>query len=118
MSENQPSQEQPNTSILDSASEGVQQGVADASTAASESASSISQSLSKAVYNTFYYASYYVTFTALTVVKLLPLDNAVGHGLHDGAEAAQKALSTAEKQAAAATTAEPLVVSAADLTPA
>lgn len=118
MSENQTSQEQPETNILGSASDGIQQGVADANAAASESASSISQSLGKVVYNTFYYASYYVTFAALTAAKLLPLDNAVGRGLHDGAAAAQQALHTAEKQAAAAATAEPVVMSSPGLAPA
>jgi hypothetical protein len=113
-SEQQASLEQVGNTGLESAREAVQQGAADAAAAVRESSGGISQFLSKAVYNTCYYSSYYVTFTALTIAKLLPLDNAAGHGLHDGATAAKDALHTADQQAAARAAGESLPVVAAE----
>lgn len=102
MTEQQSSVEQTDTgSLVTSASEGVQQGATDAVAAATEAAGSVSAFLSKAVYNSCYYTSYYVTFGAMTVAKLLPLNNAAGHGLADGAAAARHALHKADEQIAA-----------------
>lgn len=118
MSENALSPEQPSTNIVAAASEGVQQGAADAAAAASESTANHAQFFSKAVYNTFYYSSYYVTFAALTVAKALPLDNAAGHGMHDGAVAARDALQKADEQAAVKAAAQPVAVHTEGLAPA
>ena len=46
--------------------------------------------VSKTVYSVCYYVSYGVVFPSLWVASLIPTDNAMGHGLSDGATAARE----------------------------
>lgn len=71
----------------------VRQGADDARANALELAPAVGESVSRAVYATCYYLSYGVVFPAVFVASLLPLNNAVGFGLVDGASAAKEAVS-------------------------
>lgn len=70
----------------------VRQGAGDARAKALELAPAVGESVSRAVYATCYYASYGVVFPTVFVASLLPLNNAVGYGLVDGAAAAKEAV--------------------------
>jgi hypothetical protein len=80
-------EETENTS-LSSVGEAVKEGAADAKQGVETILPAVGKFVSKALYGGCYYAAYGVTFGALTVGKLIPTDNAVVHGLQDGAEAA------------------------------
>lgn len=73
---------------LSSVGEAVKEGAADAAQGVNTVLPAVGKFLSKALYDGCYYAAYGVTFGALTVAKLIPTDNALVHGIQDGAEAA------------------------------
>ena len=70
----------------------VRQGAGDARAKAMELAPAVGESVSRAVYATCYYVSYGVVFPTVFVASLLPLNNAFGYGLADGASAAKEAV--------------------------
>ena len=74
------------------AANAVREGAVDARQKASQLAPGIRRAFSKTVYTTCYYSSYGVVFPVLLLVNVLPLENAVGHGLADGARAARDAV--------------------------
>lgn len=55
----------------------------------------VGESVSKVVYGSFYYASYGVVFGALTLARLIPMDNVMGRAIKDGAADARQALEEA-----------------------
>ncbi|MEJ2061098.1 MAG: hypothetical protein P8Y64_11545 [Gammaproteobacteria bacterium] len=83
--------------------ETISQAVSEGATAAKQSAAVIlpafGKFLGKTVYGGCYYAAYGVTFAALTAAKIIPMDNAVTHGIHDGAAAAATDLHKSEVHA-------------------
>ena len=92
---------------LESVADAVKEGAADATKTAAAVLPGIGKILSKSIYNGCYYISFGVTFSALTVAKLLPVDNTAGRGLHDGAEAAKETITRrAELTEAKSTVAE------------
>jgi hypothetical protein len=64
----------------------VKEGAEAGSKAAKSFMPNIGDLLSKSVYGSCYGVSYAVTFAAVAVAKILPLDNVVGEGFHDGAQ--------------------------------
>ncbi|MFO0867728.1 MAG: hypothetical protein U0935_02160 [Pirellulales bacterium] len=70
----------------------LRRGADDARLKAQQLAPAVGESLSKAVYATCYYLSYGVVFPTVFVASLVPLDNAVGYGMIDGANAAKEAV--------------------------
>jgi hypothetical protein len=74
------------------AANAVQQGAIDARDKARRVAPGIGRAISKTIYATCYYTSYGIVFPTLLISSLLPLDNAVGYGLADGARAARDAI--------------------------
>jgi hypothetical protein len=72
-----------------SATKAINDGATAARKSVDEILPVLGESVSKTVYGTCYYAAYLVTFTALTLVRLIPTDSIVARGLHDGANAAE-----------------------------
>lgn len=89
---------EPETSLA----EAIREGAGDAREAAAGFFPAVGKALHKGVYNTFYYATYGVVFGTLVVGRLIPSNNAMGEGVHDGFEAARKAVEARERAAAAA----------------
>lgn len=89
------------TQAMEKATEAVKEGAFDAGKAVSNVIPAIGRFCSKTVYGTFYYLSYGVVFSSLTIAHLVPLDNAMGEGLHDGTAAAKKAVKKHEAKRAA-----------------
>ena len=73
---------------LDSAVHGIQTGVEDARAAASKGFPGLIDFLSRVTYQTCYAVSYGVVFPLAFVARVIPKENAVVHGLVDGAHAA------------------------------
>lgn len=82
-------------------SEAFREGANDAREAAASFFPAVGKVIHKGVYNTFYYATYGVVFGALVVGRLIPTNNAMGEGVHDGFEAAKKAFEEREEAAEA-----------------
>src|SRR6187399_1667872 len=74
------------------ASMAMRRGASDAQLSAENLAQHVRQTLSSSIYTTCYYVSFGVVFPTMFLVRLLPLDNAFGHGLIDGASAAKEAV--------------------------
>lgn len=73
---------------MEAAVEAAKEGVADARESAERAFPVASGMLSKLAYNACYGISYGVVFPAVFVAKSVPQDNALVHGLIDGAKAA------------------------------
>jgi hypothetical protein len=73
---------------MDAAVHAVKEGAADAKETASKAAPAVGLYLSRFVYTTCYTLSYGVVFPTMFVAKSIPTDNALVHGLVDGARAA------------------------------
>ena len=71
------------------AADAMKKSTSDARDAATQAMPALHSALAKTVYTTSYYASFGVVFTAVTLSRLLPPDNAVAFGIRDGAMAAQ-----------------------------
>lgn len=67
-------------------------GASDARTRVSEAMPAIGQFLSRFTYTTFYTISYGVVFPTMLLVRAIPKDNCVVHGLVDGGGAARDAI--------------------------
>jgi hypothetical protein len=61
--------------------------------AAAEAASDGMQTMSRMIYSGSYALSYGIVYAAVFVTQLLPQDNPVMHGFHDGGKAAMDELS-------------------------
>jgi hypothetical protein len=73
---------------MDTAVQTMKDGAEHARTAATDAIPAASQFLSQAVYKVSYTVSFGVVFPTMLVARWLPKDNAVVHGLIDGAHAA------------------------------
>jgi hypothetical protein len=74
-------------------------GASDAQAKVEELMPAIGGFLSRLTYTTCYAVSYGVVFPTLLVVRAVPKDNAVVHGLVDGALAARDALADRDRRA-------------------
>jgi len=77
-------------------------GAADAQAKVSEMMPALGGFLSRLTYTTCYAVSYGVVFPTLLVVRTVPKDNAIVHGLVDGALAARDALASRDREPAPA----------------
>jgi len=75
-------------------------GAADAQAKVSEMMPALGGFLSRLTYTTCYAVSYGVVFPTLLVVRTVPKDNAIVHGLVDGALAARDALASRDRELA------------------
>jgi hypothetical protein len=73
---------------MDAAVEAAKQGAAKAGETATGLAPAAGQAISSAVYRTSYAISYGVVFPAMLIARAIPGNNALVHGLIDGAKAA------------------------------
>ena len=73
---------------LETAVQAAKDGAADARSAVEKALPAASRFLSRLVYTTSYTFSYGVVFPAVLIAKAIPSDNALVHGLVDGARAA------------------------------
>lgn len=73
---------------LESASQSTQQGFADVKATAAQAIPAIQSGASQAAYKLGYGLSYGVVFAAVFASRAIPRDNAVVHGIVDGARAA------------------------------
>jgi hypothetical protein len=86
-------------------SDAVREGAKDAREAVASFFPAVGNAIHKGVYNGFYFVTYGVVFGALTVGRLIPHNNAMGEGVHDGYLAAKKAF---EESKGATATAAPM----------
>lgn len=73
-----------------SALESIKQGAYEMQARASEALPATGRFLGRVVYSTAYAVSFGVTFPVMMVVRVMPKDNALVHGLVDGAAAARE----------------------------
>jgi hypothetical protein len=73
---------------MDAAVNAAKEGVEKARATASDALPATSQFLSRAVYKTCYSVSFGIVFPAVFIARTIPKNNAVVHGLVDGANAA------------------------------
>jgi hypothetical protein len=74
---------------METAVQAARDGAADARAAVDRAIPAISQFVSRFVYTTSYSISYGVVFPVMLVARAVPKDNALIHGLVDGAQAAK-----------------------------
>ncbi|MGY6217246.1 hypothetical protein ACW73L_19000 [Methylolobus aquaticus] len=77
----------------------ISEGAADARTAASNATQAAGKVARKTIYSGFYYVTYGVVYGTLFVGSLIPSNNAMGEGVHDGAAAARKDFDARGQQA-------------------
>lgn len=87
---------------LHNLADAARRGAADAQAAASRVVPALKRNTAKAIYSSCYYLSYGVVYGATVVSDLIPKDNAVVHGLCDGAQAARAAVAARKARQAAA----------------
>ena len=80
----------------------VRSGASDAAESARRLAPKAARVVSQTVYSTCYYFSYGVVFPTMFVVSFIPKNNALVHGLVDGARAASDAVCDLRARRAAA----------------
>jgi hypothetical protein len=73
---------------METAVQAARDGAADAKAAVDRALPAISQFVSRFVYTTSYSLSYGFVFPAMLLVRVIPKENALVHGLVDGAQAA------------------------------
>ncbi len=78
--------------MLETAVQAARDGAADAKSAVEEALPAASQFVSRFIYTTSYTFSFGVVFPVVLIAKAIPADNAVVHGLIDGAMAASDAV--------------------------
>jgi hypothetical protein len=83
---------------LDTAVQAAKDGAADAKATAGKMLPAASRFLSRFVYTTSYTFSYGVVFPAMLLAKSIPPNNAIVHGLVDGAHAASDQVSQMKKR--------------------
>jgi hypothetical protein len=77
------------SNAMETAVQAARDGAADAKAAVDRALPAISQFVSRFVYTTSYSLSYGFVFPAMLLVRAIPKDNALVHGLVDGAQAAK-----------------------------
>jgi len=77
---------------MGSAVQAVKQGASDAQAQISEAVPAVGRFLGRVIYSSSYAVSYGIVFPVMLVVRVVPKDNAVVHGLVDGALAARDAV--------------------------
>lgn len=77
------------TNAMDTAVRAARDGAADAKAAVDRTLPAVAQFVSRFVYTTSYSLSYGIVFPAMLVARAIPSDNALVHGLVDGAQAAR-----------------------------
>lgn len=77
------------TTAAETAVQAARDGAADAKAAADRALPAISLFMSRFVYTASYSLSYGIVFPALLIVRAIPSDNPLVHGLVDGAQAAR-----------------------------
>ncbi len=77
---------------LETAVQAARDGAADAKATVEKALPAASRFLSRFVYTTSYTFSYGVVFPAMLIAKSIPTDNAIVHGLVDGARAATESV--------------------------
>ncbi len=77
------------STTMDSAVQAARDGAADAKAAVDRVVPAVSQFVSRFVYTTTYSLSYGIVFPAMLLARAIPTDNALVHGLVDGAQAAR-----------------------------
>jgi hypothetical protein len=98
MSENathEGSSSDPLKTVADALEKAVQtatESAADARASVEKALPAASRFLSRFVYTTCYSISYGIVFPTVFIAKSIPTDNAIGHGLADGARAAMDAV--------------------------
>ncbi len=75
---------------METAMQAARDGAADARAAVNRAIPAISQFMSRFVYTTSYSLSYGIVFPAMLVARAIPKDNALVHGLVNGARAARE----------------------------
>ena len=75
---------------METAVQAARDGASDARAAVDRAIPAISQFVSRFVYTTSYSISYGVVFPAMLIARAVPKDNALVHGLVDGARAARE----------------------------
>ena len=75
----------------------AKEGASDAQAKVSEMMPALGGFLSRLTYTTCYSVSYGVVFSTLLVARAIPKDNAIVHGLVDGALAARDALANRDR---------------------
>lgn len=100
---------------LHNLADAARRGAADAQAAASRVVPALKRNTAKAIYSSCYYLSYGVVYGATVVSDLIPKDNAMVHGLCDGAQAARAAV--AARKARQAIASEEVAAGAAALIP-
>jgi hypothetical protein len=73
---------------MDAAVKAAKEGAEEARATVADSLPAARKFVSRSVYNTCYAISYGVVFPTMLIVRMVPKDNAVVHGLVDGARAA------------------------------
>lgn len=74
---------------METAVQAARHGAADARAAVDRAIPAVSQFVSRFVYTTSYSLSYGVVFPVMLLARAVPKDNALVHGLVDGAQAAK-----------------------------
>jgi hypothetical protein len=77
------------SNAMETAMQAARDGAADARAAVDRAIPAISQFVSRFVYTTSYSVSYGVVFPVMLLARAVPRDNALVHGLVDGAQAAK-----------------------------
>ncbi|HZW29476.1 MAG TPA: hypothetical protein VFF52_02150 [Isosphaeraceae bacterium] len=89
---------------MDAAVQAVKDGAEHARTTATDALPAASQFLSQAIYKTSYTVSFGVVFPAMLVAHWFPKNNAVAHGLIDGAHAAMDLIDEMKSKSASSGT--------------
>jgi hypothetical protein len=95
---------------METAVQAARDGAADARAAVDRAIPAISRFVSRFVYTTSYSLSYGVVFPTMLLVRAIPKDNALVHGLVDGAQAARDMVDDWKGRPLASRSAEPAVL--------
>jgi hypothetical protein len=82
------------------AAQAAKDGAADAQARVSEAIPAINRFLSRLTYTSFYSLAYGVVFPTMLLVRAIPQENALVHGLVDGGAAARDAVAKMRKEKA------------------
>jgi hypothetical protein len=99
-------------SAMETAVQAARDGAADAKAAVDRALPAISQFVSRCVYTTTYSLSYGFVFPTMFLVRVIPKDNALVHGMIDGAQAARDMVDDWQSHRTASPAAEPAALRA------
>jgi len=80
------------------AAQAAKDGAADAQARVSEAMPAINRFFSRLTYTSFYSIAYGVVFPTMLLVRAIPQDNAIVHGMIDGGAAARDAVAKMRKE--------------------